>query len=128
MRVSSIGIVLAICCGASACGPASQLDSAPTAPTAPAPSHTVTIAIAEVNGPYSFYPSQVTIQPNQVIVWRNDDSVTHHVVLDDGSIETGTLAPGTSSQPLTITAGNRSYHCAIHPTMVGTVVVNSASE
>lgn len=57
--------------------------------------------VAEVNGPYSFYLSPVTIQPNQLIVWRNRDTETHHVVLDDGSIDTGTLAPGTSSQPLT---------------------------
>ena len=128
MRVLSIGIVLAICVASSACGPASQLDSAPTAPTPPAPSQTVTIAIAEVNSPYSFYPSPVTIQRNQVIVWRNGDTVTHHVVFDDDSIDTGMLAPGTLSQPMTIAAGNRSYHCAIHPTMVGTVVVNSASE
>jgi len=41
---------------------------------------------------------------------------------------TGTLAPGTLSQPMTIDAGNRSDHCTMHPTMVGTVVVSSASE
>ena len=128
MRVLSIGIVVAICVASSACGPASQLDSAPTAPTPPAPSQTVTIAIAEINGPYSFYPSPATIQVDQVIVLRNGDTVTHHLVFDDGSIDTGTLAPGTLSQPIPVGAGNRSYHCTIHPTMVGTVVVNSASE
>jgi plastocyanin len=127
MRMSSLGITLAIYGAAvSACGPAR--DSTPTAPTPPAPSHIVTVDIAEINGPYSFYPSQATVQPDQVIVWRNWDTVTHHLVFDDGSIDTGTLAPGTSSQPITTGAGNRSYHCTIHQTMVGTVVATSALE
>jgi plastocyanin len=98
------------------------------APTPPAPAHIVTVDIAEVNGPYSFYPSPATIQIDQVIVWRNGDTVTHHLVFDDGSIDTGTLAPGTLSQPIPIGVGSRSYHCTIHPTMVGTVVVHAASE
>jgi plastocyanin len=32
------------------------------------------------------------------------------------------------SQPITTGAGNRSYHCTIHPTMVGTVVGISTLE
>jgi plastocyanin len=125
MRVFSIGIGLAICVATSACGSAGQPDFIPTAPTLAATSHIVTIDIAEVNGPYSFYPSPATIQDDQVIVWRNGDTVTHHLVFDDGSIDTGTLAPGTLSQPIPVGTGNRSYHCTIHPTMVGTVVVTS---
>ena len=62
------------------------------------------------------------------MVWLNADTVTHHRVFDDGSLDTGALAPGTLSQPMTIGVGNRSYHCTIHPTMVGTVVVISALE
>ena len=127
MRMSSIGIALAIYGAATAaCGTAK--DSTPTAPTPPATSHIVTVDIAEINGPYSFYPSQAAVQPGQAIVWRNWDTVTHHLVFDDGSIDTGTLAPGTLSQPITTGAGNRSYHCTIHPTMVGTVVGTSALE
>jgi plastocyanin len=125
MRVSSIGMALAIYLAASACGPAKA--SGPTAPTPPATSHLVTIDIAEVNGPYSFFPSPATIQSRQIVVWRNWDTVTHHLVFDDGSIDTGALAPGTLSQPMSIgAAGNQSYHCTIHPTMVGTVVLTSA--
>jgi len=128
MRVFSIGIILAIYVAASACGPASLPASSPTAPTPPATAHIVTIDIAEVNGPYSFYPSAATIQRDQAIVWRNSDTVTHHLLFDDGSTDTGTLAPGTLSQPITIGVGKQSYHCTIHPTMVGTVVVTSALE
>ena len=34
------------------------------------------------------------------------------VILTSG--DTGTLAPGTLSQPITIGAGSRSYHCTIN--------------
>jgi len=122
----SIGIVLATCIAGSAC--TSDLNgnnSGLLGPTPPAAPNVLTIDVAEINGPYSFYPSPVTIRAGQIVVWRNSDTVTHHVVFDDGSVNTGTLATGTLSQPLTIGVGNWSYHCAIHPSMVGSVTVLS---
>jgi plastocyanin len=86
-----------------------------------------TIHVAEINGPYSFYPSPATVGSGQVIVWRNDDIVTHHVVFDNISVDTGTLAPGTLSQPMKIGPGTWSYHCAIHPEMVGSVTVPASA-
>jgi len=127
MRMSSIGIALAISVAGSACGHASQVPATPAAPTAPPPSHIVTIDIAEVNGSYSFYPSPAPIQFGQVVVWLNADTVTHHLVFDDGSVDTGALAPGTLSQPMTIGVGTWSYHCTIYPAMVGRVVATSAA-
>jgi plastocyanin len=113
--------------GCGGTGPAAaQQSSSPAGPTAPVAS-VVTIDIAEINGPYSFYPSPATVTANQTVVWRNSDLVTHHVAFDDDSIDTGTIAPGTLSQPKTIAAGTRTYHCTIHPTMAGTVVVVSSS-
>ena len=93
-------------------------------PTAPAP---ITIDVAEINGPYSFFPSPAAVRSDQTIVWKNTDTETHHLVLDDGSIDSGRLAPGTMSQPQTVAAGTSTYHCTIHPSMVGTVVVTTAS-
>jgi plastocyanin len=103
--------------------PAAPSPAAPS-PAAPAP---ITIYVAEMNGPYSFIPSPAAVRSDQAIVWKNSDIETHHLVLDDGSIDTGTLAPGTVSQPETVAAGTRTYHCTIHPSMVGTVVVTTAS-
>jgi plastocyanin len=99
----------------------------PAAPTPDAPATGARIDIAEINGPYSFYPSPATVRADQIIVWRNLDTVTHHLVLDDGSIDTGTLAPGTLSQPETVGLGTKTYHCTIHPSMVGTVIVTGPS-
>ena len=121
------GVMLIVgVCGCGGTGPAAAQPSSPAAPTPPVAS-VVTIDIAEINGPYSFYPSPAMASANQTVVWRNSDLVTHHLVFDDDSIDTGTLAPGTLSQPETVAAGIRAYRCTIHPTMVGAVVVASSS-
>jgi plastocyanin len=120
-----VTISLGVCgCG----GNGGAQPGGPGSPAAPTPSAApvVTIDVAEINGPYSFYPSPAMVQAAQIVVWRNTDIVTHHPVLDDDSIDTGTLAPGTLSQPKTIAVGTRTYHCTIHPTMVGTIVVSGA--
>jgi plastocyanin len=102
-----------------------------SAPAAPSPStntsSSVTIDAAEINGPYSFFPSPVIVRPGQTVLWRNTDTVTHHVVFDDGSIDTGTLAPSTLSQPEMISGSGGNYHCSIHPSMVGEITVGSAA-
>jgi plastocyanin len=95
----------------------------PAAPTADASATSATIDIAEINGPYSFYPRPATVRAGQPIVWRNLDTVTHHLVLDEGFIDTGTLAAGTVSQPESVGLGTKTYHCTIHPSMVGTLIV-----
>jgi len=120
-------LALVACLVGSACGAAQNGNVSGTVGPTPAPvSNLLTIDVAEINGPYSFYPSPATVQSEQIVVWRNSDTVTHHVVFDDGSVDTSTLAPGTLSQPLTIRPGNWSYHCAIHPAMVGSIAVSSS--
>ncbi len=109
-------------CGSDNGGPTT---TTPTPPTNT--SSSLTIHVAEINGPFSFIPSPVTVQSGQIVVWQNSDNATHHVVFDDGSVDTGTLAPGTLSQPKTIGGSGGTYHCAIHPSMVGRIIVGSAS-
>jgi plastocyanin len=49
----------------------------------------------------SFSPNPATLPAGQVVVWHNIDSITHRVVLNDGSLDTGNR-PGASSQPMAI--------------------------
>ena len=126
-QIWPISLALVACLVGSACGAAQNDNVSGTVGPTPAPvSNLLTIDVAEINGPYSFYPSPATVRSEQIVVWRNSDTVTHHVVFDDGSVDTSTLAPGTLSQPLTIRPGNWSYHCAIHPAMVGSIAVSSS--
>ena len=82
-------------------------------------SNIVTITIKGVNGKLSFDPNPANVQAGQLVVFKNVDVVTHHVSLDDNSITTGDIAAGASSQPLSIGAVNKAYHCTMHPSMVG---------
>ena len=92
-------------------------------PSTPTPSipGVVTINVVAVNGAQSFSPNPASLPAGQMVVWHNVDSITHHVVLNDRSVDTGDLAPGTSSQPMAIAAAGGQYHCTIHPVMVGSV-------
>jgi plastocyanin len=97
-------------------------------PTSPTPSNggtgggtqtTVTINIQGVKGKLSFSPNPADVQAGQLVVFKNNDVVAHHVMLDDGSLQTADIAPGATSAPLPIGAANVASHCAIHPSMVG---------
>jgi plastocyanin len=90
-------------------------------PTAPSTAGTVTVNIVGINGALSFSPNPATLPSGQLIVWHNVDTVTHHVVLNDGSLDTGNLDPGTYSQPMALSAAGGQYHCSIHPVMIGSV-------
>src|SRR5260221_12284121 len=95
----------------------------PIAPTS-STSGVVTINVVAINGAQSFSPNPASLPVGQMVVWHNVDSITHHVVLNDGSVDTGDLAPGASSRPMMIGSGQ--YHCAIHPVMVGSVNQDTA--
>jgi len=92
--------------------------SSPT--PSPVPGTAVTINVVAVNGSQSFSPNPSTIPAGQMVVWHNVDSITHRVVVDDRSIDTGNLDPGGFSSPIILHATG-SYHCTIHPVMVGTI-------
>jgi plastocyanin len=96
--------------------------SSPSAPTtAPPPAGAITVNVVRENGSQSFSPNPAAIPAGQMVVWHNVDTTTHHVVLNDGTLDTGNLAPGAFSQPMALAALGP-YHCSIHPDMVGTVV------
>jgi plastocyanin len=97
-----------------------------TPPTNPTPTPTpggnvITINVTGVKGVQSFSPNPATCLVGQTVVFHNIDVVTHRVMLDDGSIDTGDIAPGASSSPQPLGAVSKSYHCAIHPSMVGSL-------
>jgi plastocyanin len=85
-----------------------------------APSNAIVINIVGVNGAQSFAPNPASVPSGQLVVWHNVDSITHRVVLDDGDLDTGNISAGAFSSPMTLLAP-ASYHCSIHPEMVGTL-------
>jgi plastocyanin len=55
-----------------------------------------------------------------MVTWKNDDAVTHRIVLSDGT-EVGTIAPGEASNPVAMSAPSVGYYCMFHPSMTGII-------
>jgi len=123
------GAVVAVGLGMLGCGGGYSGGNSgnPNAPTPPSAAGVVTVNVVAIDGAQSFSPNPATLPAGQMIVWHNVDFVTHRVVLDDGSMDTGNLAPGASSQPTAIPAAG-GYHCAIHPVMVGSINQEAVSQ
>jgi plastocyanin len=121
LALAMAGALIAASCGSSGGG-----GSTPTAPTNPpagggggTPTN-VTITITGQGGKLAFTPNPATIAQGQMVVFKNNDSVAHHVILDDGTVQTPDIAPGTTSAPVAMANGGaNTYHCTIHPGMVG---------
>ena len=110
MRVfaaAAAGLILAACGGGG---------SSPSGPTPGA----LTITITRQNGSQSFSPNPASAG-GQTVVFRNADGVVHRVRLNDGSIDTGDIAPGATSAPVQMPADGTNYHCSVHPDMIGAV-------
>jgi plastocyanin len=115
--VIAFGLSLWGCSGGTGYGGGNPVASTPP----PSTSGTVTVNVVGVNGALSFSPNPASLPAGQMIVWHNVDTITHHVVFDDRSVDTGDLAAGAFSQPQPIAAAGGQYHCSIHPVMVGGV-------
>jgi plastocyanin len=84
----------------------------------------VVIAIVGIAGGMSYSPNPANVKAGQKVAWRNDDNIPHTATQTGNGFDTGTIAGGATSTPLTIgTAGSLSYFCRIHPAMVGTLNV-----
>jgi len=72
---------------------------------------------------FAFDPPSITIAPGTTVTWTNQDSVAHTVTGDNVGLASGHLAKGQSYSFTFNQAGTFTYHCSIHPTMKGTVIV-----
>lgn len=73
----------------------------------------------------SFKPNPAPVQVGQQIRWHNADVFAHTATQNGGGgFDTGSIAPGGTSGPITLSApGNIGYQCGFHPSMVGTLNV-----
>ena len=122
MFVSRSRITLALVAGVLALGAAACGSSSPSAPTVAAD---VTISMVGDRGNQSFAPSPTTVRVGQTVAWKNNDGTAHNALEDAAErFATGTVNAGATSSPITMSAaGTFTYHCTIHPGMVGTLVV-----
>jgi plastocyanin len=84
----------------------------------------VTITITGMNGASSYSPSPDTVNVGQTVAWHNADATTHTATANGATFNTGNIGGGSTSAAIPMnTAGSFPYHCSIHPTMTGTLVV-----
>jgi len=130
MRKFDLFLIVGVLVLASACANGYST-AAPSPVPAPAPAPTpaaggtaVSIpAGASTLGTRAFAPDQVEIAVGGTVTWTNSDSVAHTSTSDQGSWDSGVVAPGGQFSSTYTTAGTFPYHCAIHPGMVGTITV-----
>ena len=76
------------------------------------------VAIAD----FAFSPASVTVAVGGFVTWTNSDGTTHTVTFDSGP-NCGSLGSGVVQTAQFTVAGTYPYHCAIHSSMKGSVVV-----
>ena len=88
-----------------------------------------------------FNPAEVTVAVGETVTWRHDDGTTPHTVTSDASsgepeffdshaacnplVGATCMAQGATFTHTYTQAGAFPYHCKVHPSMRGTVVVQS---
>jgi plastocyanin len=98
-------------------------------PTATATATTVpptVITIENTTPPGAFTPQTRTVPHGSTVIWHNNTGLTHTAtsVAGPASFDTGLIAPGSDSTAIMFnTPGTYQYHCSIHPSMMGTIIV-----
>ena len=72
---------------------------------------------------FAFFPSELTINVGDSVVWNNKDSISHTVVSNNAVFTSRPLKPGETFTFTFDKAGTYQYHCGIHPSMEGTITV-----
>jgi plastocyanin len=99
----------------SSCGKSSGYNTGTNNPS-PSPN-----AVSIVN--MSFSPASLTVTAGTTVTWTNNDGMTHTVTADDVSFDSGNITAGSKFSKVFSTVGTYAYHCTIHPTMKGTIIV-----
>jgi plastocyanin len=124
LALVSAFLMCAIACGSDSSPTTSPSPTPSPTPTTGGPSSSVAIPVgAQSLGTSAYSPDQLTVDAGTTVTWMNTDSIAHTSTSDSPGWNSGTIAPGGQFSFVFPTSGTFPYHCAIHPGMVGTVVV-----
>ena len=115
-----LAVALAGCTSDKGTAPQSTGTAAPVAPAA-GPG-TITIRS------FAFSPQEITVAQGTTVTWTNQDSAPHTITSDTGApeaISSDSLSQGASFSFTFTKPGTYPYHCSIHPSMKGTIIVTS---
>lgn len=72
---------------------------------------------------FAFAPGNVQVPVGATVTWTNYDDAPHSATARDGSWDTGILNKGESNTLTFGTAGDYTYYCTVHPSMVARLQV-----
>jgi plastocyanin len=72
---------------------------------------------------FKFVPSEIKVKVGTTITWRNEDSASHTVESNDGSLTSENLEQGDTVTFTFDKPGRVDYICGIHSSMKGAVIV-----
>ena len=75
----------------------------------------------------AYSPASLTVVNGSTVTWTNTDNAIHTVTTEDGSINSGDIAPGSSYSKTFMNTGTFNYHDAHNTAMMGALVVAAAS-
>jgi plastocyanin len=101
-------------------GPQASPD--PTPPSQVSPPPAATEASVSISG-FTFGPAELRVKKGTKVTWTNLNLSGHTITSDNGAFASGNLSQGKTFSHTFNTAGTFTYHCALHPSMTGTVIV-----
>lgn len=72
---------------------------------------------------FTFSPETLTVPVNSAVTWVNKDDIPHVIASNDGVFKSKALDTDQQYSFTFAKAGTYPYFCAIHPKMVGKIVV-----
>lgn len=73
---------------------------------------------------FSYQPASITVAAGTTMTWINQDGSRHTVTSDSGTFDSGYLGAGGEFNFTFRNAGVYPYHCQMHPSEMGEIVVN----
>lgn len=80
-----------------------------------------TVAVSTAN--FAYGPGTVRIKAGDSVQWTNSDLAGHTVTADQGAFDSRSMSKGKTFTHTFSQKGTFEYHCALHPSMKGTVIV-----
>ena len=107
--------------GAALASPMFALALATATMAAPAEKPVRTVSIKD----YAFRPATLTVNAGDTVTFVNNDDETHTATANDNTFDSGSLKENASFSYTFAKPGTYAFHCRIHTTMKGTIVVNA---
>jgi plastocyanin len=71
----------------------------------------------------AYSPNPLNVTVGTTVTWTNNDNTPHTSTANSGQWSSPAIGPGGQFSTTFTSAGSFTYHCTIHPGMVGTVNV-----